>query len=65
MVSKRKIKLDKLRVSLFICLNCGHAIPPAGSKRVDSQHLECPKCVKKFAPQKKNPSAYLTTQAGG
>src|SRR5215469_1187608 len=34
------------------CPHCGHSITPEERTHVDTDHLECPQCKKKFIPDK-------------
>jgi uncharacterized protein (UPF0212 family) len=51
--ARRKLDLEKIHASLnTICPHCGARIEPKDYKRVDWDHLECPKCGKKFVPSR-------------
>jgi hypothetical protein len=53
MPRREKINLEKVRASLFtLCTECGYKIPPAEERRIDFDHLRCPKCGAAFIPGK-------------
>jgi predicted RNA-binding Zn-ribbon protein involved in translation (DUF1610 family) len=49
----RKINLEKVKAALKkACPKCGHAIEPSEIRRLDSEEMECPKCLARFDAQK-------------
>jgi predicted RNA-binding Zn-ribbon protein involved in translation (DUF1610 family) len=53
MSSRKKINLEKVRASLFtLCTECGYKIQPAEERRIDFDHIRCPKCGAVFIPGK-------------
>lgn len=53
MPRRSKLDLAKIRASLNTpCPHCGHSITPEERTHVDTEHLECPKCRKRFVPGK-------------
>jgi predicted RNA-binding Zn-ribbon protein involved in translation (DUF1610 family) len=53
MPSRRKINLEKIKASLFtLCTECGYKIQPAEERRIDFDHVRCPKCGEAFVPGK-------------
>jgi len=53
MPRKDKINLEKIKASLFtLCTECGYKIQPAEERRLDFDHLRCPKCDAAFIPGK-------------
>jgi len=52
MPSRRNFDLEKINASLATeCPHCRTRIAPKEYKRVDWEHLECPKCGKQFIPE--------------
>jgi hypothetical protein len=50
------LHLEKIGSALNTdCPHRGHSITPAERTHVDNEHLECPRCHKRFAPGKENP----------
>jgi hypothetical protein len=55
MLGRKKINLDNVRASLATpCPYCGHEITPAELRRIDFNHVRCPKCEATFTPGKPN-----------
>jgi len=53
MRSRKKINLEKIKASLFTrCTECGYKIQPAEERRIDFDHVRCPKCGAAFIPGK-------------
>ena len=53
MPSRKKINLEKIKASLFtLCTECGYKIQPAEERRIDFDHVRCPKCGAAFIPGK-------------
>src|SRR5215469_8025508 len=53
MPRRGKLDLEKIRASLNTpCPHCGHSITPEERTHVDTEHLECPQCKKRFIPGK-------------
>ena len=51
MAARCKIDLEKIRSSVTTeCPHCGHSIPLEERTHVDMEHLECPRCHKRFVP---------------
>jgi predicted RNA-binding Zn-ribbon protein involved in translation (DUF1610 family) len=49
MPKKQKINLAKVLASLnTTCTKCGYSIPPEEKRRVDFEHMLCPKCGERF-----------------
>jgi ribosomal protein S27AE len=54
MPRRGKLDLERIRASLnTICPHCGHSITPAERMHVDTEHLQCPKCLKIFVAEVK------------
>jgi len=65
MPRKDKINLEKIKASLFtLCTECGYKIPPAEERRIDFDHVRCPKCGISFIPGGK-PSGYWSCEHPG
>ena len=53
MSRRGRLDLAKIRASLnTLCPHCGHSITPEERTHVDTEHLECPLCKKRFIPGK-------------
>jgi ribosomal protein S27AE len=49
MPKKQKINLAKVLAALNTpCPKCGYSIPPGEKRRVDFEHMQCPKCGERF-----------------
>ena len=49
----RSSKLDRAKIDASLntdCPHCGHSITPAERTHIDTEHLECPCCHKRFIP---------------
>jgi len=54
--ARSKLDLEKIRSSLSAdCPHCGHSITPAERTHVDTEHLQCPQCHKRFVPGGEKP----------
>jgi ribosomal protein S27AE len=53
MPKKQKINLAKVLAALNTpCPKCGYSIPPGEKRRVDFEHMQCPKCGERFIPHR-------------
>jgi len=56
MPRRGKLDLEKIRASLATeCPYCGHSITPAERTHIDTEHLECPRCHRRFIPGGEKP----------
>ena len=61
MPRKGKINLEKVKASLsIVCTECGYGIEPAELKRIDTEHIRCPKCGAAFSPGRNPKNASKT-----
>lgn len=52
MSHRRKIDLEKIRASLSTrCPQCGYKIEPHELRRIDMDHIGCPKCLAAVTPK--------------
>lgn len=62
MPSRRKLNPEKIVSRLMTtCPHCKAKNPPEEIMHVDMEHLECPKCGKRFIPGKENPGGNCTS----